>query len=136
LVLDEYGFGDRGTHAAGTRQSGDRHQQMQKKDSQIAHGTILPRARHPRNADEFCKSPCTGADLRRSIERLAALVREELDLDPLSAHLLLFRNRRGDRLKMLAWDQRGFWVLHKRLERGTFAWPVCGSNTPTTLSVT
>jgi hypothetical protein len=32
LVLDEYGFGDHGTRAAGTRQSGDRHQQMQKKD--------------------------------------------------------------------------------------------------------
>jgi hypothetical protein len=32
LVLDEYGFGDHGTHAAWTHQSGDRHQQMQKKD--------------------------------------------------------------------------------------------------------
>jgi hypothetical protein len=29
-VLDEDGFGDHGTHAAGTSQSGDRRQQMQK----------------------------------------------------------------------------------------------------------
>jgi transposase len=66
----------------------------------------------------------TGAtDLRRSIDGLAALVRERFDLDPLSGHLFLFRNRRGDRLKILAWDQGGFWVLYKRLERGTFAWP-------------
>jgi hypothetical protein len=36
LVLDEYGFGDYGPHAAGTRQSG-----------QIAHGTILSRSQHP-----------------------------------------------------------------------------------------
>src|SRR2546427_12298751 len=47
LVLDEYGFGDHGTHAAGTRQSGDRRQQVKNKDGQIAHVTILPRSRHP-----------------------------------------------------------------------------------------
>ena len=66
----------------------------------------------------------TGAtDLRRSIDGLAGLVREQLALDPLSGHLFRFRNRRGDRLKVLAWDRSGFWVLYKRLERGTFAWP-------------
>jgi transposase len=61
--------------------------------------------------------------LRRSIDGLAALVRERFTLDPLSGHLFLFRNRRGDRIKILAWDRGGFWVLYKRLERGTFAWP-------------
>jgi transposase len=67
----------------------------------------------------------TGAtDLRRSIDGLSALVRERFTLDPLSGHLFLFRNRRGDRLKILAWDRSGFWVLYTRLERGTFAWPV------------
>lgn len=66
----------------------------------------------------------TGAtDLRRAIDGLSALVRERLFLDPLSGHLFLFRNRRGDRLKILAWDRSGFWILYKRLEQGTFAWP-------------
>jgi transposase len=66
----------------------------------------------------------TGAtDLRRSIDGLAALVRDALALDPLSGHLFLFRNRRGDRVKILVWDRSGYWVLYKRLERGTFAWP-------------
>ncbi len=66
----------------------------------------------------------TGAtDMRRSIDGLSALVRERFTLDPLSGHLFLFRNRRGDRLKILAWDRSGFWVLYKRLEQGTFAWP-------------
>lgn len=76
----------------------------------------------------------TGAtDLRRSIDGLGALVRERFELDPLSGHLFLFRNRRGDRLKILAWDQGGFWVLYKRLERGTFAWPSDDAGTPVTV---
>jgi transposase len=62
-------------------------------------------------------------DLRRSIDGLAAIVRARFDQDPLSGHLFLFRNRRGDRLKILVWDRSGFWVLYKRLEEGTFAWP-------------
>ena len=62
-------------------------------------------------------------DLRRSIDGLSALVREQLSLDPLSGHWFLFRNTRGDRLKILLWDHGGFWVLYRRLERGTFAWP-------------
>jgi len=66
----------------------------------------------------------TGAtDLRRSVDGLSAVVRERFGLDPLSGHLFLFRNRRGDRLKILLWDRSGFWILYKRLEQGTFAWP-------------
>lgn len=63
------------------------------------------------------------SDLRRSIDGLSALVREHFGSDPFSGHLFLFRNRRGDRIKILVWDRSGFWVLYKRLERGTFAWP-------------
>jgi transposase len=62
-------------------------------------------------------------DLRRSIDGLSALVRERLSRDPLSGHLFLFRNRRGDRVKVLVWDRSGFCLLYKRLEQGTFAWP-------------
>jgi transposase len=66
----------------------------------------------------------TGAtDLRCSIDGLAAVVRARFELEPTSGHLFLFRNRRGDRVKILVWDTGGFWVLYKRLERGTFAWP-------------
>jgi hypothetical protein len=45
LVLDEHGFGDHGTRAAGTGEPRDCRQQMQKKDSQTAHATILARER-------------------------------------------------------------------------------------------
>jgi len=46
LVLDEHGFGHHRTGAAGTSQSGVRRQQMQKKNAQIAHRTILPTSQH------------------------------------------------------------------------------------------
>jgi transposase len=69
-------------------------------------------------------------DLRRSIDGLSAVVRERFGLDPLSGHLFLFRNRRGDRLKILVWDQSGFWILYKRLEQGTFAWPTEADTRP------
>ena len=45
-MLDEHGFGHHGTRAAGTGEPGDRRQQMQKKDGQIAHRAILARSRH------------------------------------------------------------------------------------------
>jgi hypothetical protein len=59
LVLDEHEFGHHGTSAAGTGQSDERGQQMQKKNGQIAHRAILPTSQHPRIAQKFSNSPCT-----------------------------------------------------------------------------
>ena len=76
----------------------------------------------------------TGAtDLRRSVDGLSAIVSQRFGLDPLSGHLFLFRNRRGDRLKILVWDRSGYWVLYKRLERGTFSWPQIVADEPVEL---
>ncbi|WP_197722471.1 IS66 family insertion sequence element accessory protein TnpB [Acidithiobacillus ferridurans] len=35
----------------------------------------------------------------------------------------VFRNRRGDRLKLLLWDGLGFWLLYRRLDQGRLHWP-------------
>lgn len=63
-------------------------------------------------------------DMRKSIDGLAAVTTQVLERDPLSGHLFVFCNARRDRIKILYWERTGFWLLHKRLERGTFAWPL------------
>jgi transposase len=72
----------------------------------------------------LCLSP---ADMRKSFDGLSELVRTGLGGDPLSGHLFVFRNRRGDRLKLLYWDADGLAVWAKRLERGTFRFPATAS---------
>jgi len=62
-------------------------------------------------------------DMRKSFDALSGAVRVLLALDPLSGHLFVFCNRRRNMVKILYWDGAGFWVLAKRLARGTFAWP-------------
>ena len=63
-------------------------------------------------------------DMRKSIDGLSAMTSQVLEQDPFSGHLFVFCNRRRDRIKILYWEQSGFWLLHKRLEKGTFAWPL------------
>ena len=66
----------------------------------------------------------TGAtDMRKQFDSLAAIVSGELERDPYAGHLYVFCNRIRNRLKLLWWDRSGFWVLARRLEKGTFNWP-------------
>jgi len=63
------------------------------------------------------------ADLRKGFDALAELVRQHLRDDPLSGHVFVFRNRRGDRIKLLYWDTDGYVIVYKRLEAGIFRFP-------------
>jgi transposase len=59
--------------------------------------------------------------LNRSFDGLSNVVREVLSKDPLCGHVFVFMNRRKTMVKLLVWTRGGLTILHKRLERGTFA---------------
>jgi transposase len=62
-------------------------------------------------------------DFRNGLDGLAALVQRALCENPFAGDLFVFRAKRSDRVKILAWDGTGLWLFHKRLEKGRFVWP-------------
>jgi transposase len=62
-------------------------------------------------------------DFRKGAEGLAALVREEMQADPFSGAIYVFRAKRADRVKLVFWDGTGVCLFAKRLEDGGFHWP-------------
>lgn len=62
-------------------------------------------------------------DFRKGHDGLAAVTKKQLGLDPHSGVVVVFRSKRGDRIKILVWDGSGIVLIYKRLERGKFAWP-------------
>jgi len=61
--------------------------------------------------------------MRRSFDTLAMMVECVIRQAPLSGYLFVFRNKRGNCLKLLYWDRDGYAIWYKRLEKGTFNVP-------------
>lgn len=59
-------------------------------------------------------------DMRKSFDGLCNLVEHVFHLDPFGNAVFVFFNRRRTHVKLLVWDDNGFWLCAKRLERGTF----------------
>jgi len=62
-------------------------------------------------------------DLRNNIDGLSLIVEMQFKLDPFSNSMFVFCNRKKDKIKILLWDNNGFWLYYRRLEEGTFHWP-------------
>ena len=62
-------------------------------------------------------------DFRRGHDSLAALAQSQLGRDPHAGVIVVFRSRRGDRIKILVFDGTDLVLVHKRLAAGKFAWP-------------
>lgn len=66
-------------------------------------------------------------DGRKGIDGLAGVVRAVLGRDPASGDIFVFKNRRGDKLKILGFMGDGFALYLRRLEKGTFTFPTAAS---------
>ena len=61
--------------------------------------------------------------MRCSFEGLSDRARSVIQQDPLGGHLFLSVDRKRDYIKVLYWDDGGYCIWSKRLERGTFELP-------------
>jgi len=57
------------------------------------------------------------------MDTLTSMVLSELGEDPRSGDCFVFIGRDRRRLKVLVWDDGGYWLCAKRLDAGTFAIP-------------
>jgi transposase len=62
-------------------------------------------------------------DMRRGLDGLTAIVQHSLGHSPGAGSAFIFRNRAGNRLRLLLWDGNGVWLCQRRLHRGSFVWP-------------
>ncbi len=61
--------------------------------------------------------PC---DMRKGVDGLSGLVRNQMNLDPLNGAVYIFFNKPRNLVKLLLWDTTGFAIYYKRLSRGSF----------------
>ena len=62
-------------------------------------------------------------DMRRGLDGLSAIVQQSLGHSPCAGSAFIFRNRAGNRLRLLLWDGNGAWLCQRRLHQGVFVWP-------------
>jgi transposase len=62
-------------------------------------------------------------DMRNGFDGLTAIVKNQWQQDVFSGHLFVFLGARRDRAKILFWDNGGFVLYYKRLEKGRFKSP-------------
>lgn len=62
-------------------------------------------------------------DMRKAINGLSILVESRMEQDPFSGQIFVFSNRRRNIIKILYWEENGFCLWQKRLEKHRFIWP-------------
>lgn len=62
-------------------------------------------------------------DMRKSFDGLAVYIQSFLHKNPMKDGLFIFRNKSGDKVKLLYWQHNGLVIVYKRLEQGRFKWP-------------
>jgi len=73
-------------------------------------------------------------DFRKAINGLSIIVQEQMALKPFDRALFVFCNKQRSQLKVLYWDETGFALWQKRLEKAKFKWPRKMSTSTITLT--
>lgn len=62
-------------------------------------------------------------DMRKSFDGISVYITSFLKHNPLTDGLFIFRNKSGDKVKLMYWQRNGLVIVYKRLEQGRFKWP-------------
>lgn len=73
-------------------------------------------------------------DFRKAINGLAVIVSDAMALSPYDQALFVFCNKNRTQLKVLYWDETGFALWQKRLEKAKFKWPKKNPSTIPTIT--
>ena len=62
-------------------------------------------------------------DMRKAINGLTLLIQNQMNHSPFSKSLFLFCNKARKNLKIIYWDNNGFCLWQKKIEKQKFPWP-------------
>jgi len=63
-----------------------------------------------------------------SFDRLAALIRTELNSDVINSDVFIFLNRQRTTIKIMVYEDKGFSIFYRRLDEGSFQVPMIVSD--------
>lgn len=63
-------------------------------------------------------------DMRKGFDSLCGIVGNELGKQVMDGDAFIFINKPRTHIKLLVWEQGGFTIFYRRLEKGTFEVPV------------
>ena len=66
--------------------------------------------------------------MSRSFDGLAALIRTELDRDIISGDVFIFLNKMRTMIKIFVYENKGFSIYYRRLDKGSFQLPLISSD--------
>jgi transposase len=61
--------------------------------------------------------------MRKSFDGLCGIVSNELQRSPMSGEVFIFLNKSATHIKLLHWEEGGFVLYYKRMEKGTISIP-------------
>lgn len=62
-------------------------------------------------------------DMRKAVNGLTLLIQEKMEMNPFSGSVYLFCGRDRKLVKAVWWNETGFWLSQKRLEKDKYPWP-------------